>query len=194
MKFGFYDFQLTRDWYREVTSDVGMHVDLVKYWIQNAILLVTPVAPHFAEQIWTTILQQPGSIQNARWPTPSSAVDKGLLEAGLYMRGIVKTIRDSEVSLVKSLAKAKNNVKKFDPKGARAVRIYVAKVFPEWQDLCLNIIKEAYDPAANKVDDAAVKKLLTEKGLIKDKRAMPWIQAFKVCTNRCKFKRPTDWL
>ena len=185
LKFGFYDFQSTRDWYREVTTDVGMHHDLVQYWIRIAALVITPIAPHFSEHIWTAILKNPQSIQLARWPTPSDPVDHTLIEAGLYMRGTIKTIRDAEVSLLKALTKAKGKKSSSDalynPKKPKAVRIYVATAFPEWQDACVQIIREAYSKEEDKVDDAKVKQLLTERELIKDKRPMPFIQAFKVC-------------
>jgi leucyl-tRNA synthetase len=197
LKFGFYDFQSVRDWYREVTADVGMHADLVLYWIGSAALLVTPVAPHFAEQIWSTILQEPTSVQNALWPTPTTPVDPTIIEAGQYMRGTIKTIRDAEISLLKGLAKAKGkkgaaaSEALFDPKKPKAVRIYVATAFPEWQNMCVQIVKDSY---TNKVDDAKVKELLIEKGLIKDKRAMPFIQTFKVvfirfCVLECMLMR-----
>ena len=185
MKFGFYDFQSIRDWYREVTADVGMHHDLVHYWIRTAALVVMPIAPHFSEHIWTTILKNPQSIQLAAWPTPSDSVDHTLIEAGHYMRGTIKTIRDAEVSLLKALTKAKGKKSSsdafYDPKKPKAVRIYVATTFPEWQDTCVQIVKEAYSKEEDKVDDAKVKQLLIERGLIKDKRPMPFIQAFKVC-------------
>ncbi|KAG6855427.1 hypothetical protein H0H87_003027 [Tephrocybe sp. NHM501043] len=185
VKFGFYEFQSARDWYREVTSDVGMHVDLVRSWISAAALIITPIAPHFAEHIHSTILKSPTSIQLALWPTPKKAVDPTALEAGLYMRETIKTIRDAEVSLLKMLQKAKGKkgpggpAAAFDPKLPKSVRIYVATTFPEWQDSCVEAVKEAYDEQTDKVDDAKVKTLLTERGLIKDKRAMPFVQAFK---------------
>ncbi|KAJ6614647.1 hypothetical protein B0H10DRAFT_2263133 [Mycena sp. CBHHK59/15] len=184
LKYGFYELQTSRDWYREVTSDVGMHADLVMYWIRVASLLITPIAPHFAEHIYTTILKSPTSIQLALWPTPASPVDPAVIEAGVYMRGTIKTIRDAEAALIKMLNKTK--AKKgaaagpmFDPKQPKSVRIYVATTFPEWQDACVQVVKEAYDDKADKVDDAKVRTLLTERGLIKDKRAMPFVQDFK---------------
>ncbi|KAG6860497.1 hypothetical protein C0995_010483 [Termitomyces sp. Mi166 len=186
VKFGFYEFQSARDWYREVTSDVGMHHDLVRYWINAAALIITPIAPHFAEHIHTTILQSPISIQLALWPTPAKPVDRTALEAGVYMRDTIKTIRDAEVSLLKMLQKAKGKkgpggpaVAAFDPKLPKSVRIYVATAFPEWQDTCVQAVKDAYDEQMDKVDDAKVKVMLMERGLIKDKRAMPFVQAFK---------------
>lgn len=100
------------------------------------------------------------------------------------MRGTIRTIREAELSLMKLMNKGKGkkggNAPSFDPKLPKSVRIYVATVFPEWQDTCVQIVKEAYAEEADKVDDAKVKELLSERGLIKDKRAMPFVQAFKV--------------
>ena len=186
MKFGFYDFQSTGDWYREVSAGVGMLHDLVQYWIRTTTLLVTPIAPHFSEHIWTTILENPQSIQLAIWPTPSDPVELTLIEASQYMCGTIKIIRDAEVSLLKALTKAKGKKSSidafYDPKKPKAVRIYVATAFPEWhwQDTCANH-QEAYSKEEDKVGDAKVKQLLTERELIKDKSPIPFIQAFKVC-------------
>ena len=163
-----------------------MHADLVLYWIRIAALLVTPVAPHFAEHIYTSILNSPTSIQNALWPTPAKAVDPAILEAAAYMRGTIKTIRDAEGALVKMLNKTRGKkggtdlVDVFDPKKPKSVQIYVATAFPEWQNTCVEAVKVAYDEVADKVDDGKVRDVLSEKGLIKDKRAMPFVQAFKV--------------
>ncbi|KAJ7058263.1 hypothetical protein C8F01DRAFT_1150205 [Mycena amicta] len=182
LKYGFYELQTARDWYREVTSDVGMHADLILYWIRTSALLIAPIAPHFAEHIYSTILQSPTSIQHALWPTPPS-VDVATVESGVYMRGTTKQMRDAEAALVKFSSKNKgkrdNGRPSYDPKQPKAVRIYVATTFPPWQDTCVQIIKDSYDAAADKVDDAKVRGLLTERGLIKDKRAMPFVQDFK---------------
>ncbi|KAJ3929636.1 MAG: hypothetical protein NXY57DRAFT_397183 [Lentinula lateritia] len=183
LKFGFYELQSARDWYREVTSDVGMHVDLVRYWIEISALLAAPIAPHFAEHIYIEILKKPASIQLARWPTPQKPVDRTRIEIGQYMRGTVKMIRDAETALVKMLNKNKGKGKgataSFDPKKPKSVRVYVATSFPAWQESCVQAVKAAYDSEADKVDDAKVRALLTESGLIKNKLAMPFIQAFK---------------
>jgi leucyl-tRNA synthetase len=169
-----------------------MHVDLVRYWIRCAALLAAPVAPHFSEHIWSspTILGEPTSIQVSRWPTPSKPVDKAIIEAGAYMRGTIKTIRDAEVTLMKKMAKAKGPAG-FDPKKAKSVRIYVATTFPEWQDTCVQIVKDVYDAERDAVDDVKIRELLTKHNLIKDKRAMPFIQSLKVRWRLCAFYRPS---
>jgi leucyl-tRNA synthetase len=171
---------IARDWYREVTADVGMHADLVAHWIRTLTLLVTPIAPHFAEHVWATVLREPSSVQHARFPTPAAAPDAALLQAGLYMRGLVKTIRDAELAILKKMAKAKGGQAPYDPKAPRAVRVYVATRFPGWQDACVAAVKEACAGEHDgKVDEAKVRALLAQRGLIKDKRAMPFVQLFK---------------
>lgn len=181
MKYGFYELQSARDWYREVTADIGMHADLVRYWINVAAVLASPIAPHFAEHIWRGILQHPTTIQRAHWPTPPRAVDAPTIDAGAYMRTLVKTVRDAELALLKKLGKVKKGAPPpFDPKKPRAVRVYVATRFPEWQDACVQAVQAAWDPVAARVDDARVRAVLIERALIKDKRAMPFVQLFKV--------------
>lgn len=106
------------------------------------------------------------------------------------MRGTIKTIRDAEGALLKMMNKTKTKgVNKgggkdladvFDPKKPKSVRIYVATQFPEWQDVCVQAVREGYDEGEDRVDDGRVREVLAEKGLIKDKRAMPFVQAFKV--------------
>lgn len=170
---------MTRDWYREITADVGgMHVDLVKYWIEIAALLATPIAPHFTEHLWSTVLGKPRSIQFALWPTPTSAVDLAAIEAGNYMRETMKAIRDAELTLVKKSSRGKSFP--CDPKKPKAVRLYVSSSFPEWQNRCIEAVREAYDGETETVDDAKVRELLKAKDLFKDKRAMPFVQLFKV--------------
>lgn len=170
--------QMARDWYREVTSDVGMHADLVKYWIRTSVLLIAPIAPHFADHIWSDLLGESKSIQLALWPEIPRPVDRGVLHAGQYMRGTIKMIRDSELAMLKKMAKSKSTP--FDPKKPKSVRIYVSKQFPEWQNRCVEVVKEAYVEEKDKVDDQKVRELLAAQGLIKDKRAMPFVQNFKV--------------
>ncbi|KAL5525184.1 CDC60 [Sanghuangporus sanghuang] len=177
LKYGFFEMQMARDWYREVTSDLGMNADLVKYWIRASVLLIAPIAPHFSEHIWTTLLGESDTVQRARWPTPSGPVNAAVLEAGQYMRGTLKTMRDSEISMLKKLSKSK--AAPYDPKKTKSARIYVATRFPEWKNRVVAIVQEAYDAEKDKVDDVKIRELLQAQGLIKDKRAMPFAQLFK---------------
>lgn len=170
--------QMARDWYREVTSDVGMNAAVVEYWIRASCLLITPIAPHFAEHIWHSVLGEKKSVQLALWPTLPAPVDRTILAAGEYMRTTVKAMRDSEIAMLKKLSKSKNAP--FDPKKPKSARIYLATSFPAWQDKVVAAVQAAYDAEKEKVDDVKVREILQKEGLIKDKRAMPFAHVFKV--------------
>ena len=179
VKYGFYEFQNARDAYREATVDVGMHRDLVMQWMRVQALLIMPVAPHFSEHIWKGILGEKTSVQNAPWPTVSAPVDKQLDDAATYIRGLIKTIRDAELSIARRKAKGKDVGAGYNEKLPKAVRIYVAKGFPQWQQQVMELIQAAYDADAAKLDDARLRTELTKAGLIKDKKTMPFVQSIK---------------
>ncbi|KAG8986294.1 cytosolic leucyl tRNA synthetase [Tulasnella sp. 427] len=180
LRTGFYELQSTRDWYREVTADVGMHAGLIKHWIQTAALLVCPIAPHFAEHLWTDLLKQPQSIQLARFPEPTAPVERTVVDSAAYMRTTLKSIRDAEISMSKKGGKgAKMKGMAFDPAKPKAVRVFVATTFPEWQETCVEILKGATDMKSGVVDDAKVREEITKKGLIKDKKVMPFVMSVK---------------
>jgi len=96
-------------------------------------------------------------VQRARFPDPSAPIVKLLLDVGVYMRDIVKTIRDAELAVLKKTGKGKGSVVPHDPKKPRTVRIYVATRFPEWQDACLATVKDAWSAEYTRVDDVKVR-------------------------------------
>ncbi|KIJ34886.1 hypothetical protein M422DRAFT_262845 [Sphaerobolus stellatus SS14] len=178
LKYGFYEMQIARDWYREITADVGMHADIVEYWIRISALLVQPIIPHFSEHIWSTILKEPKSVQLARWPTPSEPVDRTILDSGNYIRSTIRSVREAEGQFLKKITKSKG-VSPFDPRKPKSIRIYVATSFPEWQVKTVQVVKDSYDAETQKVDDAKVRQALAKLGLMKDKRVMPFVQSMK---------------
>ena len=179
LKYGFYEMQIARDWYREATADVSMQDELATFWIRTAALLVQPIAPHFAEHVWSGLLGEQKSAQLALWPEPESAVNVATLESGVYMRKTVKAIRDAETSLSRK-KKGKDVAGAYNPRKPKKVRMFVAAKFPDWQNSVVEAVQAGYDAKEDKVDDGKVREELTKSGLIKDKRAMPFAQVFKV--------------
>ncbi|KAH7103714.1 leucyl-tRNA synthetase [Auriculariales sp. MPI-PUGE-AT-0066] len=182
LKSGFFEMQMSRDWYREIMLDYGgMHRELALAWIRNQALLVLPVAPHYAEHIWSTILGEPKSVQHALWPA-SRVADPSVLETGQYLRATVSKLREAEGAAIKALQKqksGKNIAVRFDPAKKKAIRMYVASAFPEWQDASVQLVQDHYDAATGAVDDGKIREGLAKAGLMKDKRVMPFVQAFK---------------
>ncbi|WVF70246.1 leucine-tRNA ligase [Kwoniella sp. CBS 6097] len=183
LKSGLYDFENARNWYRLICDPAnggpGMHRDLVFTWIRNNALLISPYTPHFSEHVWKNILDESTSIQSASFPKPSTTpVDQSVLKQADYTRQVVDKLRSAEVQLAKKKAKGKGPaVAPYDPSKPKSARLYVANRFPEWQEKAVALVKEAYD--GKEVDDAKLKTLLQESGLLKDKKVMPFAQTFK---------------
>jgi leucyl-tRNA synthetase len=183
LKSALYEPLLSRDWYREVTFDQGMHADLVFKFIRTLALTNAPITPHSSEHIWKHILKEESSIQTVLWP--DAPVDyqpqPGLNHAAVYMRGTLKSMRDAELAIAKRKAKKGGPTEGvYDPNKPKGLNIFVASSFPPWQDQSAAIAQNAYDVTTGTLDDAKVKGELTKLGLLKDKRVMPFIQMLKV--------------
>ena len=178
-KIGFYEFQTARDLYREATADVGMHADLVRRWIETQALLIAPIAPHFAEHVWKSVLGHTTSVHDARFPEPTQPEDVAMTAAAQYVRGTIKTIRDAEIAVTRRKAKGPAAPAKYDERKPKEVSIFVADAFPAWQDTCVSAVQKHYDSATGQVDDVKVREEVAAAGLLKDKKAMPFVMAFK---------------
>jgi leucyl-tRNA synthetase len=184
---------LIRDWYREAVTKqgsadsetpVGMHRDLLLRFVRIEALLILPVAPHASEHIWSDLLGEKQSIQLARFPEPSKAVDAALTDAELYIKELVKGVRDAELGQQKKKAKGKGSAT-FDPNLPKSVSVFVAKSYPEWQTKAIELVKASFDPATNQTDRTKLKAKTIEAGLMKDKRIMPFcvnLQVGFVCS------------
>jgi leucyl-tRNA synthetase len=76
-------------------------------------LLITPIAPHFADYIWQEVLKKSDTIQNALFPKVSQPIPS-LTAARDYVRTTSSNITSAEGAQVKRLAKGKTAL--FDPK------------------------------------------------------------------------------
>lgn len=178
LKNGFYTLLAARDSYRDATAhDGGMHLDLVNSFIRIQALLLAPIAPHVAEHIWSTILSEPTSIQNAQWPKHDK-VDQLVLEQAACVRGTLRIVREAEGAYLKRKAKGKKSGE-FDITKPKGIKIYVSSSFPAWQEEIVNLVKSCWTEAGG-VDDAAIKRGMAEQGMGKEKRAMPFAASLKV--------------
>lgn len=183
MKYGFFELQRVRDEYIVAVDEEKVHRDLILWWIRIQALTVTPVAPHFAEMVWKEVLGESTSIQTALFPEPSAPVDQAALDAVTYVKSLVTSLRQSELGFVKKKAKGKG-AGGFDPAKPKGVKLYIAKDFPQWQTQCIEAIRESYDSEKKELNNAKLKEVLGSKGLLKEKRAMPFCISFSVSSYR----------
>lgn len=172
LKYGLFDFQTSRDFYRDSTGvcGIGMHKDLVLKYIEAQALLLAPVAPHFAEYLYKEIIGHEGSVQNAKFPRAEKPISQGLLDSLEYVKEVARSIRESESTVLKS----KKGKVEVDASKPTVVTLLVAESFPEWQDRYIELIRELFE--SHSLDD---NKLIKEKVGKDMKRAMPFIQFLK---------------
>lgn len=172
LKYGLFDYQTARDYYRDsVTSNIGMHKDLVIRYIETQALLLAPVAPHFSEYIYRDVLGNSGSIQSTKFPSATKPVEKSISDALEYVRDLSRSIREAEGNVLK---KKKGKPSEVDPSKPAKLRLFVATSFPEWQDNYIEIVRQLFE--SQSLDD---NKIIREKVGKDMKRAMPFISLLK---------------
>lgn len=180
LKYGLFDFQAARDYYREASG--VMHKDLIARYIETQALLLAPIAPHFAEYIYREVLGNQTSVQNAKFPRASKPVDKGVLAALDYLRNLQRSIREGEGQALK---KKKGKSAEIDASKPVKLTLLISESFPEWQSQCVEIVRKLFSEQTLD-DNKKVREHIEPKEM---KRAMPFISLLK---QRLANEKPED--
>ncbi|KAK3823986.1 MAG: leucyl-tRNA synthetase [Linnemannia elongata] len=181
VKSGFYELTAARDFYREACAlmDIPMNKELFVRYLEVQTLVISPIVTHWSEYVWGTVLGKEGLIVNARWPK-AGPVDEKVLQEMDYLRRQLANVRAAETQANKKKKKGKTDA--FDPMKPKKITILLAAKFPEWQEASIAVLQGAYQPE-NKdgklFDDDKVKKELAAKGMMKDKKVMPFLHDLK---------------
>jgi leucyl-tRNA synthetase len=175
IKSALYDFTSARDFYREATtaSGIGMDKDLLLKYIEYQALILTPIAPHWADYIYQEVLHTSGTIQNALWPKvpePSAS----LTSAREYVRSTSSNITSAEAAQLKKKSKGKQVT--FDPKLPKKLTIFAAASFPAWQDQYIELVRQEFEKTGLKDDKDLLERV---KKMGDPKKAMPFVQSMK---------------
>ncbi|KAJ2672070.1 cytosolic leucyl tRNA synthetase [Coemansia spiralis] len=157
LKCGFHDFTNIRGWYMKYTITTGMHSALVRKWIERQVLLISPIASHWAEHVWKTIMGNSNSIMD---------------------------FRDVEITLKKRSKKKDSKTisaasAEFDPNVPKSLGIFVANESSAQQKDVISVLKDNYDSVTGTFDDKATIAALSKKGVLKNKKTMPFAQEIK---------------
>ncbi|KAK0391121.1 hypothetical protein NLU13_0623 [Sarocladium strictum] len=174
VKSGFYDLQSARDSYRDQcrAAGVGMHVDLVRRFVELQALLIAPVIPHWSEYIWKEVLKKDTSIQGAQFPT-APAADAVLTTIRDYINTTNSNVAQADVRQSKKIAKGKAAT--FDPKKEKKLTVYVAETYPAAQQKYRDIMQKHWEAEKN----TDLKKVMPQVPKPEMKKAMPVLQALK---------------
>lgn len=168
-----------------------MHRDLVLQYIELQALVVTPIASHWADYIWSEVLNkasylplikpsqlmlapQPASIQLALWPQVPLP-QPHLTAAREYVRHTSSSITSAEGTQLKKKEKGKSIA--FDPKLPKRISIYAAISYPAWQEKYIDLVRANFDRLTLSLDDKSLGPQIAKMGEMK--KAMPFVQGLK---------------
>ncbi|KAL9040610.1 MAG: hypothetical protein Q9214_004418, partial [Letrouitia sp. 1 TL-2023] len=175
LKFALYDFTSARDFYREslAAAAVPMSRPLLLTYIRLQALLITPIAPHWADYIWQEVLGEPDTVQNARWPEGVPQPDPALTAAFAYIRATASAITSAEGAQLKR--KAKGKATRYNPDLPKRLTVYAAKGYPAWQERYVELVRGYF--AEQRLEDKELSATVGKMG--EGKKAMPFVQGLK---------------
>ncbi|KAH9600073.1 Aminoacyl-tRNA synthetase [Trypanosoma melophagium] len=156
--------------YKLNCDDLQIHRDLAERYIEVQTLLLAPLAPHFAEYMWSTVLGQTGSVMNAGFPSPTAPVDYTTLVASRVMTDVVRDIRALAVRSQK-----KHGV-------VSEVCVYTATTYSAWQRAALRLLREVYTNTGNAFPADFAKTVMSRKEPWMTKDVLPEVMAFLAFT------------
>ena len=107
LKVGFFELQTVLNKYREMCGSEGMNLTLINKFIVVQTLLLCPICPHIAEEIWE-ITGKSGFAISTRFPAVEE-YDPILIESSEYLSD---TVRDARLKLKDRLAPKKGKAAK----------------------------------------------------------------------------------
>lgn len=143
----FFELQAARDLYRSTCETLGVQMKrmLVMRFIEVQAIVLSPIAPHFADHVWRNVLHREGFVwSHARWPTELAGTpDAAVLERSEYIERVLTSfrivIRDYLTpKKAKKAKKAGAAVEQVPP--PTEAEIVLANAFPEWTTHVCQII------------------------------------------------------
>ena len=175
---GFHELLRCRDRYRDMAKGCeGMHLGLLMKFVNIFIHIMSPIIPHFCEHIWRELLgNKDSSITFQQWPVVPEP-DETLLISRDYINTLLHSIRTS-LSLELNPKKGPIPSEKLN-----CVDIYVAVDLPDWQQVCIDILRAHFDSKSKSftVDDSTLAQKLRQDPRLKEqaKRVMPFAMEMK---------------
>lgn len=158
LRCSFFEYQDARDKYRELCGQSGMHAELVRKFIETQAIILSPICPHICEEVWSLLRGPEKTIMKAHWPE-ESVIDDQLSKAFNYLMDSAHDFRVRNKQFLiqltkpakgKAVAKEPQNGNGAAPSKASHATIFVAKNFPQWQEIILATLKEGYETSASR--------------------------------------------
>eukprot|EP00548_Thalassiothrix_antarctica_P005965 CAMPEP_0194147824 /NCGR_PEP_ID=MMETSP0152-20130528/28058_1 /TAXON_ID=1049557 /ORGANISM="Thalassiothrix antarctica, Strain L6-D1" /LENGTH=1261 /DNA_ID=CAMNT_0038848911 /DNA_START=123 /DNA_END=3908 /DNA_ORIENTATION=- len=148
IKFAFHDMRNHRKVYRDYHEKCGlaMHSTVIFKFIEQIVIMISPIMTHWSEHVWCHILNKEGSVTRAPWPT-TSGLPKELLLQDKYLSDLVTSFR-------KQLTKKKKGGKKKDAatnnNKKKSAIIFYQPEYPSWKKRLLEWLSGQWDDSIDK--------------------------------------------
>ena len=149
LKAAFFDLHNARDSYRLLCGDAGFHAHCAARYCDVQARVLAPIAPHWCDHVWTTVLNNEGSILKAGWPV-AGAPNAALRAAAAYLHDVVTDWRKLAAKAVappkggKGGAQASPAVKLV----VSAITVFVKPVYTGQHACVLSALAGAFTPPA----------------------------------------------
>ncbi|CAJ0572278.1 unnamed protein product, partial [Mesorhabditis spiculigera] len=174
---GFFKFQAARNRYRDVCGkDSEMDEERIFRFIRYQALILAPICPHVAEQIWE-LLGEKDFIVNQQFPVVETSADVEILEKWNYFQEALTEFREKRTNLLNPKKKGAAV-----PEPPTSAVIYIAKDYPGWQRRVLEILGELYATGNGTLPDnkQLATLIMKEESLKKHgKKTMPFVQVVR---------------
>lgn len=178
LKVGFYELVNAKDRYLQLQAKPNKAVLLE--FVENLILILAPIVPHFAEYVWRDLFKRSTSITSENFPKAKEAnANDMVIQMDTYLRDLNHSLRTG----LSAASKPKKNASQ-PSIVLNAVQIYVAKDLPDWQAAIINLLKKHYNvkTAQFEADDATMAKEAMALSCITSdvkKKTMPFLADVK---------------
>eukprot|EP00026_Physarum_polycephalum_P008752 Phypoly_transcript_08852.p1 GENE.Phypoly_transcript_08852~~Phypoly_transcript_08852.p1 ORF type:complete len:478 (+),score=74.54 Phypoly_transcript_08852:135-1436(+) len=158
IRVGFFELQSAKDHYRTVleTQRIAFHRDLILRFMEVQAILLSPVCPHVAQQMWK-ILGKEGFVAHSRWPQ-GGEIDHVILSQNSFLEDVIYDFRNKVTVYKKTKARAQS------AKITEAT-IYVSDTIPEWRKQALGYLESVYQNGKFPPTQEIVDRLQKDGGL-----------------------------
>lgn len=129
-----YDLENLRSQYSILTNG-DVHAEVVERLLEGQTITLSPIAPHFCENLWRNVLKKDTLVVKQRWPE-SKEIDAFLARQYALIQGSLRSFR-LQLEKFKS---PKKKSKEVPPKPTHAI-IFVAKNYKPWQMEVLKVLQ-----------------------------------------------------
>nr|CCC94968.1 unnamed protein product [Trypanosoma congolense IL3000] len=119
--------------YKLNCDSMQMHAGIVVRYLEVITLLLAPLAPHFADHMWTAVLGHSTPVVLESFPKPAAPVEYSIHIASRVFTDVVKEIR----------AQVAKGRKKRGP--INEVCVYTSSAYSEWQLKALELLRDVYE-------------------------------------------------